>query len=93
MRRSTQPQVLFGISDCTIPAFQESLRELSRICGTEKSLPESCMLSDSLLVVGLDPSASGGVYEGTFDGSKVHVRRINPSKKFERHGSTSDDSG
>ncbi|KAF9793424.1 kinase-like domain-containing protein [Thelephora terrestris] len=68
--------VLPGISDCTIPAFREFLRELSRICGTEKTLPESCMLSDSLLVVGLDPSASRGAYEGTFDGSKVYVRRI-----------------
>jgi hypothetical protein len=37
-------------------------------------LPKSCILSDSLLVVGL-PSASGRGYEGTFDGSKVRVLR------------------
>lgn len=38
-------------------------------------LPKSCILSDSLLVVG-PPSASGCVYEGTFRGSEVQVRRI-----------------
>jgi hypothetical protein len=38
-------------------------------------MPSSCMVSDSLLVVGL-PSASGRVHEGTFGGSKVQVQHI-----------------
>ena len=47
--------------------FQESLYELGKICGMKEVLPKSCTLSESLL---------GCVYEGTFDGSKVRVRRL-----------------
>ena len=55
------------ISDHAIPVFQDSLRELVKICGTKEVLPKSWILSESLL---------GCVYKGTFNGSKVRVRRV-----------------
>jgi hypothetical protein len=60
-------QVLVDISDHTGPVFQESLQELRKICGVKQILPASCTLSESLV---------GCVYQGTFDGSKVRVRRV-----------------
>lgn len=65
--RSVLLQLLAGISDHKILIFQESLQELGRICGVKQVLPKSCALSKSLL---------GCVYEGTFNGSKVRIRRI-----------------
>jgi len=56
-------------------AFQEYLHELKNICGIKEVLPKSHTLSSSLLAVGL-PLVSGSVHEGTFDGSKVRIRRI-----------------
>ena len=47
--------------------FQESLHRLKEVCGVKEVLPRSCILSEPLL---------GCVYEGTFKGSKVRVRRI-----------------
>jgi len=63
------------MSNHASPAFQEYLHELKNICGIKEVLPKSHTLSSSLLVIGL-PSVSGSVYEGTFDGSKVRIRRI-----------------
>ena len=60
-------KVLVGISDRAIPVFQESLHELRKICGLRELLPKSWTLSESLL---------GCVYKGTFNGSKVRIRRI-----------------
>ena len=40
---------------------------LRKICGVKNVLPKACTLSDSLL---------GCVYEGTFNGSKVRIRRV-----------------
>jgi hypothetical protein len=60
-------QVLAGISNHTDPIFQELLDELRKICGLREVLPESFKLSESLL---------GCVYEGTFKGSKVRIRRV-----------------
>jgi len=57
------------------PAFQEYLHELRNICGVNEVLPKSYMLSSSLLAIGL-PSVSGSVYEGTFGGSRVRIRRV-----------------
>ena len=50
-----------------VPAFQESLLELRKICVVKKVLPKPCTPSESLL---------GCVYEGAFDASKVRVRRV-----------------
>ena len=61
------PQVLADISDHAGPIFRESLHELGKICGVKEVLPKSCTLSESLI---------GCVYEGTFNGSKVRVRRV-----------------
>ena len=60
-------KVLVGISNPAIPVFQESLRELGRICGLNEVLPKSWALSGPLL---------GCVYKGTFNGSKVRIRRV-----------------
>ena len=65
-------QVLCDISDSTSVPFQEPLDELSRICGIKNVLPKACTLSDSLL---------GCVYEGTFNGSKVRIRRVRAHSK------------
>ncbi|KAF9646873.1 kinase-like protein [Thelephora ganbajun] len=59
--------VIVGISDPASVPFQESLDELRNICGIKGVLPKSCTLSESLL---------GCVYEGTFGGSKVRIRRV-----------------
>ncbi|KAF9789397.1 kinase-like domain-containing protein [Thelephora terrestris] len=59
--------VLAGILNHATPAFQESLHELGKLCGTKEVLPKSSILSESLL---------GCVYEGTFNGSKVRIRRV-----------------
>ena len=64
-----------SISNHASPAFQEYLHELKNICGIKEVLPKSHTLSSSLLAIGL-PSVSGFVHEGTFDGSKVRIRRI-----------------
>ena len=60
-------KVLVGISDRATPIFQESLCELSKICGLKEVLPKSWELSESRL---------GCVYKGTFNGSKVRIRRV-----------------
>lgn len=59
--------VLADISDHGKSVFQETLRELKRICGIKEVLPKSCTFAESLL---------GCVYEGTLNGSKVRIRRI-----------------
>ena len=63
----TLAQVLIEISDRTSILFRRSLQELRNICGVKEALPKSCALQESLL---------GCVYEGTFDGTKVRVRRV-----------------
>ena len=55
------------ISDRAIPIFQETLRELGKICGLKEVLPKSWTLPESLL---------GCVYKGKFNGSKVRIRRV-----------------
>ena len=65
-------QVLCEISDPSSVPFREPLDELKRICGLKTVLPEACTLSDSLL---------GCVYEGTFNGSRVRVRRVRTHSK------------
>ena len=69
MTHPTPPpvQVLAGISDHAAPVFRECLHGLREICAIEEVLPKSCTLSESLL---------GCVYEGTFGGSRVRIRRI-----------------
>ena len=58
-----------GTSDHPSPAFQEPLQELKRLCSANEVLPKAFTLEESLM---------GCVYEGTFDGSKVRVRRVRP---------------
>lgn len=60
-------QVLVEIPDHATSVFQESLRELRKICGVQEVFPESWTLPGSLL---------GSVYEGTFNGSRVRIRRV-----------------
>ena len=60
-------KVLVGVSDRAGPVFQESLQELRKICGVKQILPESCTPPESLL---------GCVGEGTFNGSRVRIRRV-----------------
>ena len=60
-------KALVGISDCAIPVFRDCLRELKNICGDKEVLPKPWTLSESLL---------GCVYKGTFNGSKVRIRRV-----------------
>ena len=64
-----------SISNHASSAFQEYLHELRNVCGDSEVLPKSCILSSSLLAIGL-PSVSGSVHEGTFDGGKVRIQRI-----------------
>jgi len=64
-----------SISNHASPAFQEHLHELRYICAVNEVLPGSYTLSSSLLSIGL-PSVSGSTHEGTFDGSKVRIRRV-----------------
>ncbi|KAF9643175.1 kinase-like protein [Thelephora ganbajun] len=59
--------VVVGIPNPASVPFQESLHELRKICGVNGMLPKSCTLSESLLRC---------VYEGTFGGSKVRIRRV-----------------
>ena len=59
--------MLAGISDHASDQFQESLHELRKICGIKEVLPTSCTLPESLV---------GCVYEGTFNNSKVRIRRV-----------------
>ena len=70
--RSSPAQILYDIPDPNIVPFQEPLDELRRICGVKNVLPATCTLSDSLL---------GCVYEGTFNGSKVRIRRVRTHSK------------
>ena len=63
----TLVQVLIGIFDRTSILFRRSLQELGNICGVKEALPKSYTLQESLL---------GCVYEGTFDGAKVRIRRV-----------------
>ena len=65
--RLTLTQVLFDVSDRTSILFRRSLQELRNICGVKETLPMSCGLQESLL---------GCVYEGTFDSTKVRIRRV-----------------
>ena len=68
----TLVQVLCEISDPSSVPFREPLDELKRICGVRNVLPKACTLSDSLL---------GCVYEGTFNSSKVRIRRVRTHPK------------
>jgi hypothetical protein len=64
--------------DPTRSSFRKCLRELRHICGTGMILPASYTLPPHLLDIGRYPIASGGsgnVHEGTFNGSKVCVKR------------------
>ena len=70
--RSPPAQILCNISDPNSVSFREPLDELRRICGIKNVLPNTCTLSDSLL---------GCVYEGTFNGSKVRIRRVRTHSK------------
>ena len=65
--RLTLAQVLIDVSDRTSILFRRSLQELRNICGVKETLPMSCGLQESLL---------GCVYEGTFDSTKVRIRRV-----------------
>ena len=65
-------QALCDISDPGSVPFREPLDELRRICGVKNVLPSTCTISDSLL---------GCVYEGTFNGSKVRIRRVRTNSK------------
>ena len=67
------------VLDPSGPASRKCLRELRNRCGAGGILPTSYTLSPHLLNVGSEPFASGGrgdVYEGTFDGSRVCVKRV-----------------
>ena len=65
--RLTLAQVLIDIPDRTSILFRRSLQELRNICDFKKALPKSCTLQETLL---------GCVYEGTFNGTKVRIRRV-----------------
>ena len=65
-------QVLYDISNPGGVPLWQPLEELKKICGVENVLPNTCTLSDSLL---------GCVYEGTFNGSKVRIRRVRTHSK------------
>ena len=60
-------KVLVDISDRVAPVFQESLYELREMCSVKDVLPKSWTLSEPLLEC---------VYKGSFNGSKVRVRRV-----------------
>ena len=63
----------------TSPAYFVCWLELWRICGDNKILPQSHVLSASDVNVGERPVASIGpcdVYEGSLDGSEVRVKRL-----------------
>ena len=60
-------QVLCDVPDPRSVAFRGPLEELRRICGVKNVLPKACTLSYSLL---------GCVYGGTFNSSKVRIRRV-----------------
>ena len=68
----TAGQVLSDLSDLSNVPLWEPLDELKRICGVKNVLPNTCTLPDSLL---------GCVYEGTFNGSKVRIRRLRTHSK------------
>jgi len=60
-------------------SFRKCLHELREICGNWKILPKSCVFPGSPPNIVGWPIASRGpcdVYEGTFDDSKVCVRRL-----------------
>lgn len=59
--------ILRETPDHANPIFQESLQELELITRYKGMLPKSCALSESLV---------GSVYEATYNGSKVRIRRI-----------------
>ena len=74
-----KPVQALDMLDPASSCFQECLRELRNICGTRMILPSSCTVSSSFLNTGLHPVTSwgpGDLYEGTFDGSKVCVKRV-----------------
>ena len=58
-----------GTQDHPSPAFREPLNELKRLCSASKVLPKSFTLPELLV---------GCVYEGTFNGSRVRIRRVRP---------------
>ncbi|KAF9644343.1 kinase-like protein [Thelephora ganbajun] len=60
-------------------ASQMYLRRLAWACSTQKILPKSCTISDTLLNTGGRPCASGilaDMYEGSLDGFKVCVEKV-----------------
>ena len=79
LRSPPDPVEALDSLDPASPVFRKCLRELRNICGTRLILPTSHTLSASLLNIDSQPIASGGpgdVYEGTFNGSKVCVKRV-----------------
>jgi hypothetical protein len=65
--------------DPSSAAFRKCLRELRTICGVRTMLPTSYTLSSDLLSIDPNPFARGNygdVYKGSFDGSKVCVKRV-----------------
>ena len=74
-----KPVQALDMLDPASSGFQKCLRELRNICGTRMILPTSCTISSSLMSTGLHPITSkgpGDSYEGTLDGSKVCVKRV-----------------
>lgn len=72
------PQIL-GTLQPRSHASRECLRNLRAECGSKKTLPQSYLLSVSLLEVDRWPIASRGscdVYQGTYRGSKVCVKKL-----------------
>ena len=60
-------------------AFRKCLRELRHVCGTRAILPTLFLLSSQGLTVGhqpVSPTSSGDVYEGSFNGKNVCVKRV-----------------
>jgi hypothetical protein len=69
----------FGSLDPCIAASRKCLGELSSICGTRGILPTSYLLLSDLLSIAPEPFASGDygdVYQGTLNGSRVSVKRV-----------------
>ena len=65
--------------DHTGCAFHHCLFELRRICGANKVLPTSHVLSDALLRVSDRPTASGTLadtHDGTLEELRVRVKKM-----------------
>ena len=83
-------QALDSLSPTSV-SFQKCLREFRDICSTKMILPTSYAISSSLLNIGRHPVASGGpcdVYEGTFNDSRVYIKRIRVYSQDDRNKAT-----